>query len=398
MAGVDALYISHLHPDHFDQAIIRHFRRDLPILLLDREPNYLQRMLAKMGFTDIRPLKDHEVAAIGPFRCTMFAPFAKHPFHHAEIGNIVDSALLVEGGGHAVLNTNDNMLTEDVAKQFAGRYPPLTVAMLGYNAAGPYPACFDNLDDTDKLSARDRIRERNFRHMAAVARILRPRFVMPFAGAYVLGGKNWVKNRFLATFGWDEAADYLAHHAPELRPLVLREGLTFDLGAERIVNGTYQRIDRRAQQDYIRTVIASKQYPHEQDPPDPGLRQWLEQALPDARANLWRVQQRMRCFPQCHCYIRLPTSQFHFDFASPASGFLPIDSRIALTEPYLSCSLDLALLGRILRRQSHWNNAEIGGHISFFRHPDTYQPDVHMLLSFFHLSSPPDAHNGTPGV
>ena len=31
----------------------------------------------------------------------------------------------------------------------------------------------------------------------------------------------------------------------------------------------------------------------------------------------------------------------------------------------LECELDLKLLRRILDRKSHWNNAEVGGHVAF---------------------------------
>ena len=49
------------------------------------------------------------------------------------------------------------------------------------------------------------------------------------------------------------------------------------------------------------------------------------------------------------------------------------------------CEMDSRLMRRILDRKSHWNNAEIGAHISFFRNPNKMEPDLHTLLSFFHL-------------
>ena len=36
----------------------------------------------------------------------------------------------------------------------------------------------------------------------------------------------------------------------------------------------------------------------------------------------------------------------------------------------LECKMDNRLLRRILDRKSHWNNAEIGTHISFRRNPN----------------------------
>jgi hypothetical protein len=51
----------------------------------------------------------------------------------------------------------------------------------------------------------------------------------------------------------------------------------------------------------------------------------------------------------------------------------------------ISCQMDERLLRRILDRNAHWNNAEIGAHISFYREPNTYDPDLHTGLQFFHL-------------
>ena len=47
--------------------------------------------------------------------------------------------------------------------------------------------------------------------------------------------------------------------------------------------------------------------------------------------------------------------------------------------------MDNKLLRRILDRKAHWNNAEIGTHITFKRYPNQMDPDVHTIMSFFYL-------------
>ena len=54
-------------------------------------------------------------------------------------------------------------------------------------------------------------------------------------------------------------------------------------------------------------------------------------------------------------------------------------------EMRLECRLDERLLSNIIRRKSHWNNAEIGGHIQMYRSPNIYEPDLHNGLQFLHL-------------
>ena len=53
---------------------------------------------------------------------------------------------------------------------------------------------------------------------------------------------------------------------------------------------------------------------------------------------------------------------------------------------FLSLSVDPRLLRSLLKgpRFAHWNNAEIGSHINFLRNTDTFQRDVHLIMSYFH--------------
>ena len=51
----------------------------------------------------------------------------------------------------------------------------------------------------------------------------------------------------------------------------------------------------------------------------------------------------------------------------------------------LYCKMDNKLLRRILDRKAHWNNAEIGAHITYKRYPNNMEADVHTVMSFFHL-------------
>lgn len=376
----DALYISHLHPDHFDIAVLNKLPKTLPIVHLDHGANFLQRMLKGLGFTNLIGIHDAAYARLGPFTLTMYAPFQKHVFHESHVGNLIDSALLVSAGGHTVLNTNDNTPGLEAAKALRQRHGPVTVAQLNYNAAGPFPSCFDNLTEAGKFAAHRRTLDRNLNHMAQLARILEPEYVMPFAGAYVIGGRQHRKNRFLGTTTWDEAAAFLADHVPLVKPLVLQEGLTFDLAEGRIINGDYSPIDLAAQNDYIETMLSHKRYPFESL--SAADSQWLRDSLCVARAKLWTYQQRFNVFPDLNFSISLPDGCFHFNWQEAASSFS--ETQNELREPYLATSVDPRLLGQILRMEDHWNNAEIGCHIDFVRVPDIYLPDVHVLMSFFH--------------
>lgn len=89
---VEALYVSHLHPDHFDERTFD-FRKDIPIIVLDHGPNFLAKKLKSMGYTNLIEIKDRQTVSWREFEITLYAPFAKHNFHEALVGNLIDSAL-----------------------------------------------------------------------------------------------------------------------------------------------------------------------------------------------------------------------------------------------------------------------------------------------------------------
>ncbi len=228
-ADADALYISHIHEDHLDPKTLAYFPRDVPIVTLKDRLNLCGRKLAELGFTNVTLLADHESAHMGPFRVTMFAPFVKHPYYAAdcEIGNVVDSALLVRQGDETVLNTNDNAFDAPSARAWRERYGSPTVAQLGYNSAGPYPACFRHLSAEEKIAEGERIKRLHLVHLSRVADALRCEYVMPFAGAYKLGFGQEHLNPYLGLSSHGDAIEHLRHD--DFDVIDLRENEAVDL-------------------------------------------------------------------------------------------------------------------------------------------------------------------------
>jgi len=268
------------------------------------------------------------------------------------------------------------------------RHGKFDLLQLNYNAAGPFPSCFNNMSIAEKKEAHQKVLHRNLQHFIEITRVMEPRYVMPFAGDYVIGGDQWKKNEYLGTTTLQLAACYLRDHQCPAPVVVLNEGLTFDLVENRIVNGDYVPIDPAAQKKYIRDELSTKIYPHQLD----GALaihqadEFFSKHLVLARANLLRMQARLGSFQSLHIYLPIEDKYFHFNYELEESEF--VEKKPDFIEPYMECTLDLRLLKRILLRQAHWNNAEIGCLIDFVRRPDIYRPDVHTLLSFFHVPSP----------
>lgn len=374
--NIDALYISHLHPDHFDERFFE-FDKLIPIIVLDHGPNFLIKKLESLGYRNLIKIRDNETIIYREFKLTMFAPFAKHNFHEATVGNLIDSALLISCEGISALNANDNTPTAESASLIRSKYGPISLAMLNYNAAGPYPSCFDNLTEDQKVDENNRILVRNFNHLKDLINHMTPMYILPFAGAYVLGGSLHVKNKYLGTTTWDECANWLKMNIDQSTKIILlREDDTFDIESG-LADKPYIPIDTVEMEKYIETTLSIMQYPYQNEnlPDEENLIRDIQVA---SDAMIFRMKK--------------------FNLSSSFNVILDIYSKKYQIYPTyiphptltnhmstLECKLDERLLRYILDKKSHWNNAEIGAHISFNREPNIYEPDLHTGLQFFHL-------------
>jgi len=377
LTDVDALFVSHVHPDHCCPETLAHFPRDVPVLVLDAGPNFLQRVLRQMGFTNLIAVKDGETAELGPFRATLYAPFTAHIFHESNVGNLIDCAALFEAGGFSIMNFNDNTPDLDSARRLRARHGKPTVAQIAYNPAGPYPSCFQNLSGEEKLDAAERILQRNFRHAAEIARILEPQWHMPFAGAFVLGGAHWTKNVCLGTASVQRAAEEIARQNGGVRTLTLGEGQWIDLASGHR-SASDPAHDPEAEHAYLRDVLSNRPYPHEADP-RPMTAALLDRCRA-AREALWVRQNRFDFFPDLEVLIGVDSRWFAFHMQDENSAVVDAPTGHG---PRIAVTLDERLLARIVDGRAHWNNAEVGCHIEFMREPDVYIRDFHTMMSFF---------------
>ena len=56
------------------------------------------------------------------------------------------------------------------------------------------------------------------------------------------------------------------------------------------------------------------------------------------------------------------------------------------SKKYVRYETDIRLLKRLLMgpRYAHWNNAEIGSHLQFFRKPNIFERDIYGSMVYFH--------------
>ena len=365
---VDGIYVSHIHPDHYDERTFN-FPKDIPIIILNEGPNFLRKNLINKGYSNFIEIKNDQTVQFKEFDLTLYKPFAKHIFEESLMGNLIDSALVLENDGVTAINFNDNQPDENACSFLKNKFKNIDLAMLSYNAAGPYPSCFDNLTTEEKISENKRIIKRNFDYLCNIIPILQPKSVLPFAGAYIIGGKNYYKNEYLGTSTWDECADYLNNNLKfNSKVFCLRENQTYDVKNQKLLE-KYEKLDINEMKNYILS-LKDKRYEFENDD------------MPE----IFKLKNE----------VKLASTKFiervnKFNIELKSNIYLKIENENVqivkgkTTDRNLYCDLDLRLLNRILHKKAHWNNAEIGTHINFKRIPNKMDPDVHTCMSFFHL-------------
>ena len=365
---VDAIYISHIHPDHYDDRYFN-FRKDTPIIILNEGPNFLKKNLINKGFKNLIEIKNDQTVEFREFNLTAYKPFTKHIYEESLLGNLIDSALVLNDENITAINFNDNTPDEKACNFLKNKFKNINLALLNYNAAGPYPSCFDNLDYEKKIKENNRIIKRNFDHLCRIIPVLKPDCVLPFAGSYIVGGKNYYKNEYLGTTTWDECSDYLKENLKfNAEIITLQENQTFDIKNKKLPE-KYQRIDLKDMKDYI-LKIKDKKYDYEYDEM-PNISNLVDDIKKSSKKMIERIK-KFNIQLQSNIFIELENKKIQIVKGT--------DSK-----KELYCNLDLRLLRRILDRKAHWNNAEIGAHINYKRYPNRMEPDVHTCLSFFHL-------------
>jgi len=368
LQNIDGIYVSHIHPDHYDERNFD-FPKNIPLIILNEGQNFLKKNLIKKGYGNFIEIKDGEIKDFKEFKLTMYKPFTGHGYEETSLGNLLDSALILNDQNITAINFNDNRPDENACLKIKNKFKKIDLAMLNYNAAGPYPSCFDNLSVEEKKKENNRILKRNFDHLCKIIPILKPKTVLPFAGAYVLGGKNYYKNEYLGTTTWDECADYLKKNLQDKTNIIcLRENQTFDISDQTRLE-KYERVNIKEMKNYINSIKNYK-YDYEADK-TPDINK-LEQDIELAKEKLLERSKRFDVDIKSNVFIELNGKKIKI-----------LDGKDEKRK--LVCEMDERLLRRILDRKAHWNNCEIGAHITFFRSPNKMEPDVHTSLAFFHL-------------
>lgn len=363
LKGIDALYISHCHQDHLHPPTLERLPK-VPVIYLDHGMNLVRKNMEKLGFKEFIPIKDKETKQVGPFELTMYAPFAPILYYDSQVGNLIDSALHIKCGDYSIFNANDNLPTIESSKMILERHGQVTLAQLCDSCAGPFPMCFTNLTHKEKLTERDRILERHLQSMIECAKIMKSKYMMPWAGHYALQGRNAHMNDSLAVYESEKVAEKIAQSG--IKPLNMKEWDSFNFETEQHHN----YLKSNSNFNTWKELVKNRPYSFDDILELPPER--LIDLCTGARLKMLEYQHKFNSWPDWNFAIHAGKAHY-FDSFNKLENNKTIEF-----------SLDPKLLGLILQRKYHWNDAELGCHIEMDRTPNEYCPDIHLLMSFFH--------------
>jgi len=394
--GYNCIYISHIHPDHCSDLTMKQIDKKIPIYIHKYHSKFLKAKLERMGFKVIELENGKRYQVSSGIYLTIFAadncnPELCYKFMGCADLNAkgesqqIDSLAVINDDKNTLVNVNDCPfdLAKSTFDNIHQEFDKIDVLLTGYQNASPYPQCFDNLNEIEKIEVGNEISKNCLNKALSFIENLKPKYFLPFAGTYVLSGSLAHLNKTRCVTTIDEAYDFLSKNKNFSLPIKINPDSVFCLDSGE-VNKKYQKFDPSDYHKYIDSVLKNEILTYEKDPM-PNFNQIYElcqTAYPKylEKKIINNIKLKTDIYIQCmNRYIKIPKDYkenlniYEINQIDKNSKFV-----IYRTDPRL---LRLLLKGP---RYAHWNNAEIGSHINFFRSPDIFEREVYSSMCFFH--------------
>lgn len=340
---VDAVFVSHLHPDHYDPIWLRGFLEtfpETPILIAEHDPPYLPQLMRRDGFQPV------EFRDMWWGRTRLHARVARF-----EMAETIDSVLLVMSQDKSAVLWSDAPNDPRVIREVRELAGNIDLAFLPFSGAGPFPQCYDVPNVVKLRAAAAKIDAYAGLWVGHVGR-LEPRFAVPYAGQFLLGGRFGALNALRGFAEPEEVPD----------ATVLAPGGWIDVDGPDTLGEPFDSASRVAS-------LADRPMVYD-DLPEPGdLKPLLRAAAARnpvvAMSDYWLG-------------VQWGDESFSVNMKDRAEGW---------GAPNTVVTVDPKHLEGLLSRRFHWNNAEIGSHLRYSQDPSNQGilPGVSMYLTHFHV-------------
>lgn len=376
IGDVDYIFISHVHPDHYDSRFIKEYFSvygEKPILIASREVNHLRNKMRADGLSSQvvdKPL------LIGRTTVTIL------PHNTGSLSDL-DSLIVIKYNDgskvHSVVNTNDIVFDEKILTELQAVASQPDILLCGYTGAGPYPQTYFDLDDPLIIEEANKKRLAFFDRYLYLTNGLRAKVNIPFAGKYLLGGRLAHLNRYrgvadaVEVLDIDPRAVVLADFDGAINTATLQPTGVRAVGYSNDAIEMRVRAIREFKMSYELLINGSEihQLP---------LKRLLFFAAKKAKSV-------MKYNSDYYFIIQIPDGEFAVINLnnSDSSQVNYIDAIPENLTPRSEIYIDPRYLFGLLTNVYHWNNAEVGSQFVVRRVPNIFNRHVQSFLNFLSI-------------
>ena len=399
----NAIYISHIHPDHCSDNTLKKINKEIPIYIHSYHSKFLKLKLERIGFK-VNELENNKRTKLdtnayinifaadncNPELCFKFSGCADFSSKKDQSQQI-DTLSIIDDGKYVLMNVNDCPieLAQSTFQDIKKQYEKINVLLTGYGGAGPYPQCFDNLNLEEKINAAQ-LKEKQFLNQAIkYIDNIKPDYYLPFAGTYTLTGSLSNLQNLRGVSSIDNAFDYFENYysfKKELnfiKPLKLNTDNTFDLSIKEY-DKVYKRINDNHYQSYFNKVLKNKLLLYENE--DIPSFDEIYELSKNAHQKFLDKMLINNVSLKSDIFIKINGKSLMLS-KDNILNIVNTDEINIKSNKYVRYETDLRLLKRLLSgpKFAHWNNAEIGSHLKFFRKPNIFERNVYDSMNYFHI-------------
>lgn len=396
---VDFIYISHIHPDHFDPKSLERMDKNIPIIINNYSSKFLKGNIETLGFKVTEFNHNERVNLKKNLHMTILAADNCNPelcskfFGCALIekkfgATQIDSMCVLDNNKEVVVNVNDCPweLARHSAKKIKNEHDKIDLLLVGYSGAGAYPQSFIMNSEKKKIEAENKIKK-FLTHGENYVNLFKPKYFLPFAGRYTLGGKFFELNKYRGNPELEESFDYFTTTQNIDQTLhkciILNPNSTFNISSGKC-SETYLPINKKEKENYIKKTLSTKKYDYEHE--SESTTDELIELLPKCYERFERMRNKIGFSSETTILIELDSDKFVAISGNGDNYKIISKDQLENVTKFFKLSMDKKLLKLLLKspKYAHWNNAEIGSHIRYEKKPDNYERGLYYCMNFFH--------------
>ena len=385
---VTHLFVSHIHEDHWDRETLTLLDRNIQIFIPDLPINkVLKNYIDDLGFTNLSLVEPYKQIVLSDLDLTIVPPM--NAFGQ-ELGSYlegyeydatnIDTSLLVEDKKN---NTSHLFLCDNTPYDMKIlqnlKVEKLTSLWYPFNSyAQDYPVCYD-LSEEKKKIIHEKMHKKRRDALEKCIDFLKPKFYFPHSADFVLNGPvskvfedytaiEYMDRKLVAnTYSFENITSSKSEYA------YYGDEIEFSVGGNIKIRRDifpFEKVSSTSLLDQFQSSLIENE------------NEVLEKALSEMinRCNRLNID----LSPANDWLLKLVVDGDQYIFSYENSRLLD-KNEVSPANKTLTITLSKNQLAALMKRELHWNNAQIGCHLKLKRLPNEYCEELYKSLNFLHL-------------